>query len=204
MVKKTTILLLTSLGIFLSFIPTDHAGGSDRPLVLSEVKHPVEISQKITNEEIVELTPIPTDTPTPTPNIVKIPPKTISKVATTPNPTKIPSATPTPVKTPNNCVRIDRAILEPKVRAAFPEDPEAAVLIAGWESKWDNCVISKIDNNGRRNFGLFQINGVNCGSDEACMKYLDPDQNIAKARQLYLNRKNWSAWGVCYMLNPCR
>jgi len=89
-------------------------------------------------------------------------------------------------------------ILEEKIRAAFPEDPDTAVAIAKAESRLNPDVVgdeNMIWDDGRNGMscGIFQIRVF--PNRPACEKLLDEDFNIEYARELY-ERSGWLPWST--------
>jgi len=89
-------------------------------------------------------------------------------------------------------------ILEEKIRAAFPEDPDTAVAIAKAESRLNPDVVGDenlVWDDGRNGMscGIFQIRVF--PNRPACEKLLDEDFNIEYARELY-ERSGWLPWST--------
>ena len=95
-----------------------------------------------------------------------------------------------PVATPPN-----EESVEDKIRKAFPECPEIAVAIAKSESGMENKIGDKplAWNDGRNGMscGVFQIRIFPSRPD--CNEMLDPDKNIAFAKELY-DKSGWYPW----------
>lgn len=90
------------------------------------------------------------------------------------------------------------AILEEKIRAAFPEDPDTAVAIAKAESRLNPEVIGDKhlaweDGRNGMSCGIFQIRVF--PNRPGCEKLLDEDFNIEYARELY-ERSGWLPWST--------
>lgn len=85
-------------------------------------------------------------------------------------------------------------VIEAKIRAAFPEDPDTAVAVAKCESQLDPTRVGDTHMT-YPSVGLFQINQTWHKYDTETLK--NADENIRIAKEIKGRWGNWNAWS-CY------
>lgn len=216
--SKTFIILLVLPALACIALPAVHSNENketNESLVANNTKSV--ISQEVSTEyiQIVELTPIPTDIPKPTPSpIITRKPQPIT-ITPGVRPTRTPpviTVTSIPPKfngydfnyanrTAIDYAQIDKEYVKKRICEVFGSECSNALIIAFKESGYRTNASSS-GYFSTANLGVFQINcrwqKNRVGGD--CLKLFDLETNLRVAKQIY-NEQGWKPWSTKVFLN---